>query len=315
MSKTMRRISVLSDYFLSEQNINHLRELGEVTVYTNTNTEETTIKRLHGATIAIADGFLTPLSKKTLQHAKDLKLLVLNTTTKDVADIAAAEEMGIEVRNTPGYATQSVAESTIGLIFDLARKISLGDRLVRKQPFVIDPLDPIQREALLGFELSGKTLGIVGLGAIGSKVARMAKGLGMKVVAYNRTPKKHHGVEMVALDEVFAMSDVVSLHLTIGESTAHIIGAQQLALMSKHAVLVNTAGSKLVDMLALYNSLKNGRIQGAAFEVFPDWEEVPRLYQLDNVVLTPLTAWYTQEALINMGNIVIKNVESFVNNA
>jgi len=196
------------------------------------------------------------------------------------------------------------------LMFSVIRRIPLGNRLIREKPFQalgIESDYPVQ-----GLEVRGRTLGIIGLGNIGSRVAELGLGLGMKVVAYNRTPRQMQGVEMVSLDGLLGTSDVVSLSTAFNSETENIIGTRELALMKSSAVLINASSGKLVDTQALYKALKEERIFGAGLDLLAEWDEDNPLLGLDNIVLTPHTAWWTEEASRNFGDIIVTNIETFI---
>lgn len=222
----------------------------------------------------------------------------------------AATEHGIKVANVPGFSTESVAEHAIALMFSVIRGIPLGNRLIREKPFQalgIESDYPVQ-----GLEVRGRTLGIIGLGSIGSRIAELGLGLGMKVVAYNRTPRQMQGVEMVNLDGLLETSDVVSLSTAFNSETENIIGTRELALMKPGAVLINAASGKLVDTQALYKALKEEMIFGAGLDLLAEWDQNNPLLGLDNIVLTPHTAWWTEEASRNFGDIIVTNIEAFI---
>lgn len=163
-------------------------------VFNNTQTEQEAAERLQGLSVAIWDGFICPPTAKILEAADNLKLIVLPHTGYFMVDLATANKKGIKVANAPGFSKQAVAEMVIGLMFAVNRKISLMDRDMRENPFESDPGNIEHQNRYWGFDIKGKTMGIIGLGNIGSTVAELALGLGMQVVAHNRSPKAMHGV-------------------------------------------------------------------------------------------------------------------------
>src|SRR3989344_9376383 len=206
------KIAILNECFLNETYLSRLRALGEVVIFENTRTESEAVKRLIGVDIAVIDGFLCPITSEILQSTSNLKLIVLPHTGYFMANLESANKKGIKIANAPGFSKEAVAELVIGLMFAVNRKIPLMDREMRKNPFESDPGNVEQQNKYWGFDIRGKTMGIFGLGRIGSTVATLALGLGMKVIANNRSSKKMDGVEMVGLEELLKMSDVVSIN-------------------------------------------------------------------------------------------------------
>lgn len=225
-------------------------------------------------------------------------------------DLAAAHARGIVVTNTPDVLTATVAEHTVALILTLASRIAEGDRFIREGKFVgWDPL------LLLGTDLKGKTLGILGAGRIGSEVGRMLhNGFGMEVI-YSDV-KENEALQAVCSatfcmtpEEVLERADVVSIHVPLLPTTRHLINAERLSKMKKNALLVNTSRGPVVDELALVEALKEGTIRGAALDVFEFEPEVtPGLLSLPNVVLNPHLASATEETRTKMAEMVATNI-------
>ncbi len=303
-------IAILQNWSLSKEDMERAKTLGAVTLYDSTDSEDQAIDRLIGTDIAVLDRFNLLPTRKIFEGAKQLKLLVVTSTAYHGVDLDAATEHGIKVANVPGFSTESVAEHAIALMFSVIRRIPLGNRLIREKPFQalgIESDYPVQ-----GLEVRGRTLGIIGLGSIGSRVAELGLGLGMKVVACTRTPRQMQGVEMVSLDGLLETSDVVSLGTAFNSETENIIGTRELALMKPSAVLINAASGKLVDTQALYKALKEEMIFGAGLDLLAEWDQENPLLGLDNIVLTPHTAWWTEEASRNFGDIIVTNIETFI---
>ena len=306
------KIVILNECFFLYTHINQLKSLGDLEIFEDTTTEEDAINRLKDADIAIADCLIAPLNKKVLESTNKLKFLALNTTGYDAVDLKTADAKGIKVSNVPGFATDSVAEHTIALMFAVIRKIAYGDKVMRINPFQIDP-GKKEEQKFLGFNIAGKTFGVIGLGAIGQKIAELGNALGMNVISYNRTPKEIANVTMVSLEELLKNSDVVSINLQLTPETEYIIGEKELNLMKPSAIIINTARGKHIDSKALYNALSSGKIAGAGLDVIEDWTKDNPLLKLDNVVFTPHEGFFTKESLKNLSDIILKNVESFVN--
>lgn len=305
------RIAVLNECFLKESHIERLKKLGEIAIYNDTDTEEKAIERLNDVEVAIADCFVSPLNKKVLSSAKNLKYISINSIGFDLVDLETAKESGILISNIPGYSSEAVAEHAVALMFAVVRNLVQMDKKVREKPYEIDPADKSQLP-LLGFNLQGKTLGVIGLGSIGIRVAEIGNGIGMRVIAYNRSAKSIPNVEIVALDKLLSDSDVVSLHTPLNNESEGMIGIAQLKTMKKHAVLVNTARGKIVDTQALYNALKDGVIAGAGLDTLAEWDKSNPLLTLENTVITPHGAWYTKESFENLAEMVTSNVEAYV---
>ena len=302
-------IAILHGFSFNEGHIDMLRRLGSLAIYDNTLSEPQSIQRMKGVEIAIV-GDQTPLNNTVLGNADKLQLLAIGSTGYDFIDVEFATENGIRVAYVPGFSTQSVAEHTIALMFAVIKRIPLGDRKVRERPFEISGSEDDNQ--FLGFDVKGKTLGVLGLGSIGTRVAELGLALGMKVVAYNRTPRRLRNVETLDFDEVLKTSDVVSVNLALIPETENIISDRALALMKSSAVLVNTARGPHINTQALYTALKDKKIFGAGLDMLAEWDEDNPLLELDNVVLAPHSAWWTQESRTNLADTIVSNVESFV---
>ena len=247
-----------------------------------------------------------PFPREVLEKCENVKMLAVAFTGLDHVDLRYCEERGIKVQNCAGYATTAVAELTFGLLLDLCRNIVKCDTAARNGG---------TKAGLIGFELEGRTMGIVGTGAIGARVAKLAAAFGMDVIAYSRTPGKVAGVRYVSLEELLAQADVVSLHVPLTDETRGMIGAEELALMKKTAVLVNTARGPVVDTKALADALNSGRIAGAAIDVFdkePPLDADEPLINAKNTVVTPHVAFATDESMIKRVEIEFRNIAEFI---
>ena len=230
---------------------------------------------------------------EVLVRCPRLRALSLWGTGTDHVDLAAAAAAGVAVTNTPGVSAVAMAEHALALMLAVARDIPRIDAKTRKGAWP------------RGFvtQLHGKTLGVVGLGAIGLQTARIARGIGMRVLAWTRNPRGKDlggvGVELAELGELYSRSDVVSLHVRLTPETTGMVGRRELAAMKDSAILINTARGPVVDEAALLAALRDGSIRGAALDVF-DSEPLPEghpLTDLPNVVLTPHSGGVTAEAL------------------
>ena len=247
-----------------------------------------------------------PFPREVLEKCENVKMLAVAFTGLDHVDLKYCEARGIKVQNCAGYATTAVAELTFGLLLDLCRNIGKCDTAARNGG---------TKAGLIGFELEGRTMGIVGTGAIGARVAKIADAFGMDVIAYSRTPGKVAGVRYVSLEELLAQADVVSLHVPLTDETRGMIGAEELALMKETAVLVNTARGPVVDTKALADALNSGRIAGAAIDVFdaePPLDADEPLINAKNTVVTPHVAFATDESMIKRAEIEFRNIAEFI---
>lgn len=247
-----------------------------------------------------------PFPREVLEKCENVKMLAVAFTGLDHVDLKYCEERGIKVQNCAGYATTAVAELTFGLLLDFCRNIGKCDTAARNGG---------TKAGLIGFELEGRTMGIVGTGAIGARVAKLAAAFGMDVIAYSRTPGKVAGVRYVSLEELLAQADVVSLHVPLTDETRGMIGAEELALMKETAVLVNTARGPVVDTKALADALNSSRIAGAAIDVFdkePPLDADEPLINAKNTVVTPHVAFATDESMIKRAEIEFRNIAEFI---
>ncbi|HYE67778.1 MAG TPA: phosphoglycerate dehydrogenase [Anaerovoracaceae bacterium] len=252
------------------------------------------------------DGYIAGLdfvTEKALKSCEHLKVISRYGAGYDRVDIAAAKALSIPVTNTPGVNAEAVGELAFGLILSVARRIPYLHASTREGGWVRST----------GMELKGKTIGILGLGAIGKVVARCAKGFDMTIMAYdpyiNEAYCKDNAIKASTFDEVLEQADVISLHLPLIDSTKHLINTAAFAKMKPAAILVNTSRGGIIDEDAAYYALKNGRLGGLAldaFEIEPPTNSL--LFTLNNVVATPHTGAHTAEAVENMAELSVKNL-------
>jgi phosphoglycerate dehydrogenase-like enzyme len=242
-------------------------------------------------------------TEQVMQSAPRLRLISVWGTGTDHVDLAAARRRNITVANTPGVSAFSVAEHALALLLATARHIPQADAATRRGEWPRGQ----------GVELRGKTCGVIGLGAIGRQFAALARGIGMRVIAWTMHPQALPGVELVALDELFRDSDVISVHLRLSPDTEGLIGARQFALMRKNAILINTARGAIVDEAALMEALSDRHISAAGLDVFasePLAKDHP-FTKLPNIVMTPHCAGITPEALDAGLRMAMQNVFRF----
>lgn len=246
---------------------------------------------LDGAEIAIVDH--TALPTAVAKQCAGLKHVVfLGTGARSYMNPEELAELDISVHLIKGYGDTAVAESAIALMWASARVIAMMDREMRAGNWLRED----------GMQLTGKALGLIGFGGIAAEVARIASGSGMKVIAWNRSPKSHPGVEFVDLDTLLARSDVVSLHLLLNDETRGMITREKIFAMKPGVILVNTARAAIVDEAAMIDALKSGHIRHAGLDVF-NIEPLPAdhpLTKIPNVTLSAHSAFRTPEASENL---------------
>jgi glyoxylate reductase len=262
-----------------------------------------------GESEALAVTLADTVDTELLSRAGRLRVVAVYAAGYNNVDLQAATTRGIMVTNTPDVLTETTADLTWGLMLAVARKIPEGERLVREARW--SGWGPTQ---VLGSEVHGRTLGIVGMGRIGRAVARRASGFGMTVLyssrrALGRDEEQGFNGQAVSLLDLLAAADFVSLHVPLTEQTRHLIGKKELALMRSTAFLINTARGAVVDEAALAEALASGRLAGAGLDVYEHEPDVhPALLRLSNVVLLPHLGSATTQTRLSMGMMVIENI-------
>ncbi len=248
------------------------------------------------------------------QAGERLRLIANYGTGVDNIDVDAAYKRGITVTNTPGVLTEDTADMTMALILAVARRLVEGERLARSGEW-----QGWAPTAMLGHRIWGKRLGIVGMGRIGSALARRARGFGLSIHYHNRR-RVHESLEAEleatyweSLDQMLARVDIVSVNCPHTPATYHLLSARRLKLLQKHAIIVNTSRGEVIDEAALTRMLRDKEIAGAGLDVFEHEPAInPKLRQLDNVVLLPHMGSSTIEGRLDMGEKVIINIKTFV---
>lgn len=248
----------------------------------------------------------TKITKEMIEKASMCKIIARVGVGLDNIDVDAAKSKGIRVINAVEGAMNAVAELVLGLMLSLAREIPRADREIRNGNWL--------KKELMGSELSGKYLGIVGLGNIGKKLARHAKSLNMNIIGYDVIPipddfSREVGLVKADLDTLLSSADYISFHVPFTPETHHLVNAQRLGKMKKTAYIINTSRGEIIDEEALYNALKEGRLAGAALDVF---EKEPatgnRLATLPNVICTPHIGAQTREAQALAANVIAEKI-------
>lgn len=264
----------------------------------------TLIERSKDADAVVLSNF--QYRRAVIEQCPHLKLVCVAFTGVDHVDVAYCKERGITVCNCAGYSTVAVADLVFGLVIGLYRNIPRCNEVVRQGG---------TKAGLVGPELAGKKFGIIGTGAIGLRVAAIAKAFGCEVLAYSRTQKAADGITYVSLEELLAESDIVSLHVPQNPQTTGLINAEKLALMKPTALLINTARGPIVDSAALASALKEGRIAGAGVDVFEMEPPVPSshaLFGAPNLIATPHVAFASNEAMAKRAVIVFDNLDRWL---
>lgn len=286
-----------------------LEKLGEVTCYGLT-AEEQVSERVRDADMVICNKTL--LNRNNISAAKNLKYIGLFATGYNNIDIDYCREKGIIVCNAPAYSTDSVAQLTFALILEIVNRVRDYRDLVDKGDWIKSRTFSMFPLALM--ELTGKTIGIIGYGSIGAKTAEIANAFGMRVIAYNRSPKTAPNVTFTDLDTLFAESDIVSLHCPLNEQSRSLINEETIAKMKTGAILINTARGPIVDEPALAAALRSGKLLAAGVDVLqtePMTEDCP-LYGIKNCIITPHIAWAALETRQRLLKIVEDNISSYL---
>ena len=296
----MKIVYVDEPSYLPAAAIERLEDLGQFSVYRDRPQPDQIVERLHGADVAIVEWSAMP--RPVLERCSSLKAIVLVTTGFSRIDVAAAADLGIAVSNTPDYSRQSVAEHTFGLFLALAKGLVPAIQLGRQR-------GTNYLSHTVGVELYRTTLGVVGVGSIGSWVAKLGLGFGMRVLGVARSRVLVPDVEQVTLDDLAANSNFVALCLPKTSETKALFGRKHFDLLPSNAFIVSTGGESCLDQEAAYEALQSGRLGGLGLDDRPDDD---RLAEHDRVLITPGTAWYTHASLDRNINMVIGTVESYL---
>ena len=303
------KIVIVDHIYLEEEHIKKLRSFSDLEIFEEPPKKPDELKeRIRAADIVIVGW--TNLTKNIIDSAKKLKMISIWATTCHYVDPEAARERGIVVTHVPSYATEAVAEHAFALLLAAIRRLPSADKHVRTGDFDWRPFG--------GSELAGKTLGIIGTGAIGCRVAEIAKAFKMQILGYDKYPNlkraEEIGMKYVDLYTLLKESDFVTLHVTLTSETEGLIGKKEIEAMKKGAVIINTSQGKVIDEKALIDALKSGKLSYAGLDVFE--EEPPAkddpLFKLDNTILSPHIGFHTVEAAKRCTDICIDNVVKFL---
>ncbi|NGM66643.1 D-2-hydroxyacid dehydrogenase [Sphingobacterium sp. SGR-19] len=309
------KIVVLDGYTLNPGDLtwDALQALGDLVVHERTSENEI-IERAVDADMLLTNK--VPLSAKVINALPQLKYIGVTATGYNIIDIACAKERNITVTNVPGYSTASVVQLTFSLLLELCYRTQRHSDSVMEGKWSASPDFCFWDYPLT--ELSGKTLGIIGFGSIGQKVADVGAAFGMPVLASSRTQtdQSHRkNFQWVAREELFAQADVISLHCPLTPETENLINAKSLSFMKSSAKLINTSRGGLVNAQDLADALNEDRLSGAGLDVLTT--EPPRadnpLFRAKNCIITPHIGWATKEARLRLMDTVVGNIKAFLN--
>lgn len=307
----MKKIVVLDSYTLTGDDLtwDELKKLADVTVYDRTKPEDT-VARCVGADMVLTNKVI--IDDAIMEQLPQMKYIGILATGMNVVDLDAAKRRGIVVTNIPAYSTASVAQMVFAHLLNIVQRVDHYSNQVHEGKWSANA-DFSMRDTPL-IELSGKTMGLIGLGNTGMATAQVAKAFGMKIIAVTSKSELPEWVESVSKEELFKRSDVVSLHCPLVPDTEKIINATTLGLMKETSIVINCGRGGLVDEVALAEALKAGKIMAAGVDVMR--QEPPRegspLIGCENCYITPHIAWATKEARVRLMEIAVKNCKAFI---
>ncbi len=309
------KIVVLDGYTLNPNDLSwkNLEALGETVIYDRTENEDI-ISRIGDAEIILTNK--TPLKEETLKACPNLKYVGVLATGYNVVDIDNAKKHGIVVCNIPTYGTTAVAQFVFALLLELCHRVGHHSQRVTEGAWS-SSIDFCFWDYPL-VELYGKTIGIIGFGRIGHQTSLVARGFGMKVLAFDSYINKEwekEGVKYVSLDQLLKDSDVISLHCPLFPETEKIINANTLSKAKDGVKIINTSRGGLIDEDALYKALESGKVSGAAMDVLAVEPPVGpnKLFTHPNCIITPHIAWAPKESRQRLMDIAVDNVKQFIN--
>ena len=283
-------------------------EFGEVTIYDYTKYNQIA-ERINDAEIILCNKSI--MNRMTLKDAKNVKYIGLFATGYNNVDIEYTNERNITVCNAGSYSTNAVAQHVFALILEHYNKVGEYNKFVKDGGWIhsekFSPFKPMK-------EMDGRTLGIVGYGSIGKKVAKIAQAFDMKVLAYNRSPKKDESVRFVEMDELLEKSDIVSIHCPLNSDSEKMCNKEFFEKMKDGALFINTSRGGVVDEQALIDAVKSKKISGAGLDVVAvePMEKHEEILDIDNIIITPHSAWAPVETRTRLVEIVKNNIKKWV---
>jgi phosphoglycerate dehydrogenase-like enzyme len=310
---TQRKIVIPDDIngaFQASPNLARLESSAAIAIHgSRPGSDAELIERVRDANVILTfRPAFTKFPKSVLAAAGALRMIAISGTGVEDVDVTEATARGIAVANVVGPSNRAVAEHCLALLLAVARSVPAQDRAIRRGEW----------KAMQGIELGGKMLGIIGVSGISSELAPLAGALGMTVISWSRNNDPARaaaiGSQAVPLDHLLATADVISLHVRLNDTTRGMIGAAQFARMKRGAILINTARGCVVDETALVSALQSGKLLGAGLDVFAQEPLPPNhpFLTMENVVMTPVSAWSTTDASARMINQSIENVVRFL---
>ncbi|MBQ7416293.1 MAG: D-2-hydroxyacid dehydrogenase [Oscillospiraceae bacterium] len=292
-----------------------IRAFSEVTIYPRTVGKDEIVRRIGDAEIVLLNK--VPIDEEILCACPSVKLICCLSTGYNVVDINAARDRGIPVCNVPAYSTAAVSQFTFALLLELCHRVGHHDKTVHDGKWAVCPdfcyWDTPQ------MELADKTMGIIGFGRIGQAVGRIAKAMGMEVLAYSRSrrPEGEAIATYVDLDTLLSSSDIISLHCPLFPETENLINADAIKKMKDGAILLNTSRGQVIDEAAVAEALKSGKLRGAAMDVVSEEPISPAnpLLSAPNCIITPHMAWAPMETRQRILDITAQNIAGFLSGA
>ncbi|WP_418747294.1 D-2-hydroxyacid dehydrogenase [Frisingicoccus sp.] len=310
----MHQIVVLDGYTLNPGDLSwkSLEDIGEVRIYDRTEAKDIP-ERIGDSDIVLTNK--TVLTEETLKACPTVRYIGCMATGYNVIDVAAANKLGMTVTNIPAYGTEAVAQFTMALLLEITSRVGMHSEAVKQGQWSACPDFCFWNAPLM--ELAGKTMGIIGYGAIGQSVARKAEAFGMEVLAYRRTPDRSMETEhchMVSMDEIYEKSDIITLHCPLTAENEEMINRETIGRMKDGVILLNTGRGKLICEADLRDALNSGKVAGAGVDVAsvePVHPDNP-LLQAKNLWMTPHIAWAPRETRQRLMDILVSNINAFL---
>jgi len=306
------RVTVVDYFDMTQEDEQRLRSLGELTLYADRPEDDAEILRRIGDSEIVITGGVS-ISGEVIRSAPNLEMIAVWAAGYDHVDVAAASDKGVVVSNVTHYAAVSVGEHALALVLAVAKRLGECDKYIREGGYRGAPF--------CSMELAGKTFGVVGTGAIGSYVAKLARCFGCRVIAFTKHPSPERaarlGVHYVSLDDLLGESDIICMCALLTPETEGMIGRREFDMMARRPIFVNVTRGGLVDQAALLDALRTDQIRGAGLDVLaeePPAEDEPLLRE-ERVILTPHNAWVTPEAIANSTRICVDNIVAYLEGA
>jgi len=305
------KITVLDGYTLNPGDLDWtgITTLGETSIYERT-PQSLVVDRIADSEIVLTNK--TIIDQQILLQCPNIKYIGVLATGYNVVDVLFAKSLGILVTNIPAYASNTVAQHTFALILELMNRVSLYDASVKKGEWTSSADFTYQLTTMS--DLNGKTMGLIGYGLIGKKVAKIASAFGMRVLVYTRTPFEDGISKCCSFEQVLSESDILSLHCPLTEATDQMMNQKTISQMKNGAILINTSRGGLVNETALTEALNSGKLSSAAVDVVsaePISADNP-LLSAKNIIITPHTAWASKEARMRLMNTAADNIKCFL---